>query len=54
MYAQRKKEKKMVTLVFLLMALIVLTLSALRWGASSSDGVHSPEWERRQHWYGFH
>ena len=44
----------MVTLVFLLMALIVLTLSALRWGASSSDGAVSPEWERRQHWYGFH
>jgi len=44
----------MVTLVFLLMALIVLTLSALRWGASSSEWVDSPEWERRQHWSGFH
>jgi len=44
----------MVTLVFLLIALIVLTLSALLWGASSFDGVDSPEWERRQRWYGFH
>jgi predicted nucleic acid-binding Zn ribbon protein len=30
MYAQRKKEKNMVTQFFLLMALIVLTLAALR------------------------
>lgn len=44
----------MVTLVFLLVVLIVLTLSALRWGANSSDGVNSAEWGRRQHWYGFH
>ncbi|HKF36042.1 MAG TPA: hypothetical protein VKB35_04015 [Ktedonobacteraceae bacterium] len=44
----------MVTLVILLMALIVLALGALRWGTSSSDGVDSPEWQRRQHWYGFH
>jgi hypothetical protein len=54
MYSQRNKEKNMITLVFLLMALIFLTLSALRWGASSSDGVDSAEWQRRQHWYGFH
>ena len=44
----------MVTLFFLLMALIVLNLAALRWGASSSDGVNSPEWKQRQQWYGFH
>lgn len=30
----------MVTLFFLLMALIVLALAALRWGATSSDGVN--------------
>jgi len=44
----------MVTLFFLLMALIVLALAAIRWGANSSDGVNSPEWERRQRWFGFH
>jgi enamine deaminase RidA (YjgF/YER057c/UK114 family) len=21
---------------------------------NSTDGINSPEWERRQHWYGFH
>ena len=54
MYAQRKKEKVMLTLVFLFLALIVLALAALRRGADSSDGVESPEWERRQSWNGFH
>jgi predicted nucleic acid-binding Zn ribbon protein len=54
LYAQRKKEQNMVTLFFLFMALIVLALAALRWGANSSDGVDSPEWEQRQRWYGFH
>ena len=44
----------MVTLFFLLIALIVIALAALRWGANSSDGVDSPEWEQRQRWYGFH
>jgi len=44
----------MLTLSFLFLALIVLALAALRLGASSSDGVDSAEWERRQHWYGFH
>jgi hypothetical protein len=44
----------MVTLLFLLMALIVLALAALRWGANSSDGVNSAEWQRRQHWFCFH
>ena len=54
MYAQRKKEKVMLTLLFLFLALIALALGALRWGANSSDGVDSPEWKRRQHWYGLH
>jgi len=43
----------MITL-FLLLALILLTLAAHRWGADSSDGVNSAEWQRRQQWYGFH
>jgi len=44
----------MITLFFLLLALIILALGALRKGANSSDGIDSPEWQRRQHWYGFH
>ena len=32
---ERKKEKNMVTLFFLFMVLIVLTLAALRWGFDS-------------------
>jgi hypothetical protein len=44
----------MVTLFFLLMALIVLASAAFCWSADSSDGVNSPEWEQRQYWHGFH
>jgi hypothetical protein len=36
--------------LFILM-LIALDIAAHRWGISSID---SPEWERRQRWYGFH
>ena len=43
------------TLLFMLMlALVVLSIAASRWGATSSDGVNSSEWERRQQWFGFH
>jgi hypothetical protein len=44
----------MFTLIFILLALIILALGALRKGANSSDGVDSPEWQQRQQWYGFH
>jgi len=44
----------MLTLLFLFLVLIVLALAAVRGGANSSDGVNNPEWERRQHWFGFH
>jgi len=44
----------MLTLVFLFLALLVLALGAPRWGAPSSDGVESAEWQRRQQWDGFH
>ena len=38
---------------FLVFALLVaLDLVALRWGIDSTDGINSPEWERRQWWYG--
>ncbi len=38
----------------ILIALITLALAALRWGVNSTDGINSPEWERRQRWCGFH
>ncbi len=41
-------------LCFLLLALILLDIVACRWGATSSDGIDSPEWKRRQEWPGFH
>jgi len=39
--------------IIILIALIALALAALRWGVKSTDGINSPEWERRQRWYGF-
>ncbi len=41
-------------IVIVLIAQIALALAAFCWGADSTDGVNSPEWERRQRWYGFH
>ena len=40
-------------IIFILSANIALALAALRWGVDSIDGISSPEWERRQRWYGF-
>lgn len=40
-------------IVMIMFALITLALAALRWGVNSIDGINSPEWERRQRWYGF-
>jgi hypothetical protein len=48
------KEKDMGILFLLILALVVLGIAAYRWGANSSDGVNSSEWERRQQWVGFH
>ena len=48
------KEKDMTILFLLILALVVLSMAAYRWGANSSDGVNSSEWERRQQWVGFH
>jgi hypothetical protein len=42
------------TLYFLLIALLVLGIAACRWGVTSSDGINSPEWQRRQDWPSFH
>ena len=41
-------------IIGLLIGFIVFDLVALRWGVDSRDRVDSPEWERRQRWYGFH
>ncbi|MGZ3617845.1 MAG: hypothetical protein ACXWPS_15195 [Ktedonobacteraceae bacterium] len=43
----------MVPALFMLM-LIELAIAANRWGVNSIVGPDSPEWERRQRWYGFH
>ena len=42
------------TLYILLIALLLLDIAAWHWGAPSSDGINSPEWQRRQEWPGFH
>ena len=47
------QEGMMVPALFMLM-LIALAIAANRCGVNSIDGPDSPEWERRQRWYGFH
>ncbi len=39
-------------LVFLLLGLVVLNLTAYYWAADTTDGVDSAEWERRRIWRG--
>ena len=39
--------------IIILIPLIAFALAALHWGVDSTDGINSPEWERRQRWYGF-
>jgi len=51
---QQKEEKNMLTLYLLFIALLVVGVTAYRWGANSADGINSPEWQRRQEWPGFH
>ncbi|HZU65637.1 MAG TPA: hypothetical protein VFA09_00040 [Ktedonobacteraceae bacterium] len=41
-------------MLILLVLVIVFDVVALRWGFDSADGLNSPEWLRRQLWYGFH
>ena len=41
-------------IALVILMLIVLGITANRWGIISIDGPNSPEWERRQRWYGFH
>jgi hypothetical protein len=40
-------------LLLLLVMLLALDLAAFRWGVDSTDGIDSPEWERRRNWRGF-
>jgi hypothetical protein len=40
--------------LYLFIALLAFGIAAYRWGANSSDGIESHEWERRQGWPGFH
>jgi len=51
---RRIKESMMEFVIGLLIGLVVFDLVALRWGLDSKDSVDSPEWERRQRWFGFH
>jgi hypothetical protein len=51
---RRVKEDMMEFIIGLLIGLIVFDLVALRQGVDSRDSIDSPEWGRRQRWYGFH
>ncbi len=35
-------------ILYIVIALLILDIVALRWGADSRDGIDSPEWRRRQ------
>ena len=41
-------------MLIVLIVLVAFNIAAMRWGFNSIDSVDSPEWERRQLWYGFH
>ena len=47
-------KEGMMEIVLIHLMLIVLGIAAHQWGINSIDGPDSPEWERRQRWYGFH
>ncbi len=40
--------------ILLIMLTVSLDIAALKWSVNSVDDIDSPEWERRQRWYGFH
>jgi hypothetical protein len=35
-------------ILYIVIALVILDIAALRWGADSRDRIDSPEWRRRQ------
>jgi hypothetical protein len=40
----------METLLILMMLVIVLDITSVRWGFDSTEKMDSPEWERRTAW----
>jgi hypothetical protein len=40
----------MLILLVMLLALIILDFTARRWGADSSEGFNSSEWNKREEW----
>ncbi len=34
--------------IIIVIAFVALALAAPRWGVSSTEGINSPEWQRRQ------
>lgn len=42
----------MLPLIVLIVALVLFDVVAYFWGADSTDGPDSPEWQRRRHWRG--
>lgn len=52
-FSLKEKEDMLETTIFIII-LIGVDLIAIRWGANSCDAIDNPEWERRQHWYGFY
>jgi len=49
-----ERKTSMIMFIIFLDLLIAFALAAFRWGANSSDGINSSEWQRRQRWLGFH
>ena len=41
----------METLLILLILVILLDITSLRWGFDSTERLDSPEWERQTAWY---
>jgi hypothetical protein len=44
----------MIEMIVFILMFIVLGMAAHQWDINSIDSPDSPEWERRQRWYGFH
>lgn len=40
-------------LIFAIVGLAAFDVLALRWGRDSTEGLESPEWDRRKAWRGF-
>ena len=49
-----KQGENCMDVIIILIALVALALAALRWGANSTEGMESPESDRRWRWYDFY